>query len=607
MRCCRRASTLWLIAIWPWLLPAVVLGQGSDGTDNIVDTTTVAEKSVYSSPFELTLYPSVQELDVSGSSEVQNAIKSAILLSSSITTSFTSVSEVEALLHQVEYEENSEFGGEHSVPVSHVEFEILMTFSFNVSKNATLPSRYSLDNLIARAFSQPSSKSTFIAMLGLARDPMLNEVQDIKINLVENSTSPPAVSQGSSLSAIDVVLIVLSLLVFFGILYAIYHYHMSRSKLEKTRSSSIYTKETKSMVASSLDMKNNDGFLHFNQNSVTDHEEESTDIHADPELRGDTHIDYHEHTSGMMAIGGNITIAEAASFESSDERKSQLIVPSEEFLEMHDDSSSDEQGDMFESSSSSSDSSDDDSTSAASSSSSYSGNQESADHTSESPQLLGAKQPDYRRKPRVKLDDKLLSLPGGSAFELSDMNTASRSCDSAPPILEHDSGGSKITFAFRDEKSAESARSVSSSESETSSQRDDENSVSIHRRRQGGNGTIAISDSSNRLETAEQFNNNWLESKRKAEDDIEEGSTEDVFQVGIQRTAALDERQKRNSGATLRISEFLNSVQVVGSALETQSSAEHSSTELKSLYSNLDINSADLSLEQSMAESIVEI
>jgi hypothetical protein len=108
------------------------------------------------------------------------------------------------------------------------------------------------------------------------------------------------------------------------------------------------------------------------------------------------------------------------------------------------------------------------------------------------------------------------------------------------------------------------------------------------------------------LETAQQFHENWLESKRKALEDIEEGSVEDVFQIDVERTAALQDTQSKSSALTsTSVSEWMKSVRVVSSASETQSSVEHSSVEPRS-YTK-ENSSLDLSLEQSMAGSLVGV
>jgi hypothetical protein len=751
------------------MYPMLTVVIGGDG--NIPDTTIQVEESLSSSAFEMALYPTAQQLDVSGTWEFQHAITQAILLSSSITTSFTSVTEVEVLLRNIDFEEDYELEGRLSLPVSLVEFAILMTFSFTDSSNATLPSRNSLDNLIARAFSQPSRKSTFIIMLGLGRDPILNKVEDIEIYLVENSTTSATVeSHQRYLSTIDITLIILSVLVFVAILCVLFHYHRNWTKAEETLHSSVDVKKPNNTATCSLSDDNAIN-LYVNQLRTTEDEDEATDVHTNPDQRGDADVDLYYHSSDMITI--ERIEAETPSSESSVGSQSPVIVLATESQEMSYDSSSTEKSEMVESSSS--DSSDGDSVSAASSNSSnttdqlstdqtylsskllgavqpdygrnqdlnlsttsdqmitdqspmsskllgavqpdYGRNQDlnlsptsdqmSTDHTSVSSKplgaeqtdygrsqdlnlstagermrtdhtsffskllradqpdngknqdlnvltksyqmspdhttlskflgaqqpdngsetdsnfsttsyqmsanpnfipskLLGAEQPDYGRElesPRHMIDDRLSVLAEGSPFKLNDVNTISRSCDSAHPILEPYPERSMTTFTFRDEKSLTSNLfDNSTDESRHSSQRDDQNSVSTYRCRPGESSSFAISDSTSTSETSEQFRDNWLDSKRKAIEDTEEGSIDDIFQVGVKRTLGIDGR--RISGPSIRISEFLNSVQVVGSVSETP---EDSSIELQSLYSLKDNNSIDTSLEQSMAESIAEI
>ena len=101
------------------------------------------------------------------------------------------------------------------------------------------------------------------------------------------------------------------------------------------------------------------------------------------------------------------------------------------------------------------------------------------------------------------------------------------------------------------------------------------------------------------LGTTEEFHNSWLESRRQALEDIEEGSTDDVFQIGVVRDISLQENRAMSNIRSPSVSEWMKSVRVVNSASDIQSLAEQSHSK--------ENNSMDLSLEGSLAASLVEI
>jgi len=106
----------------------------------------------------------------------------------------------------------------------------------------------------------------------------------------------------------------------------------------------------------------------------------------------------------------------------------------------------------------------------------------------------------------------------------------------------------------------------------------------------------------------QEFGTSWLESKRKALEDIEEVNVEDVFRIDVERDISLEEnRTIRNTTTTKSaipsVSEWMKSIRVVGSASETLSSVEQSSIEPKESSQH----TIDLSLEGSLATSLVEV
>eukprot|EP00536_Pseudo-nitzschia_multiseries_P009881 jgi/Psemu1/325824/estExt_fgenesh1_pg.C_2870023 len=172
---------------------------------------------------------------------------------------------------------------------------------------------------------------------------------------------------------------------------------------------------------------------------------------------------------------------------------------------------------------------------------------------------------------------------------------------SAPAILEESVRQSKNECKI-DEKSIQSARSADSLESFElnenwnvncpNSSKSITNQVLL-------NGLVM-------LESTQEFHRNWLESKRKALEDIEEESVEDVFHVDVQRSGIFIEEAETMKGSwSNSVSEWMKSIRVINSASETQSSVENSSIEPKSTHGR-ESNSLDMSLEDSLAASTVE-
>ena len=108
------------------------------------------------------------------------------------------------------------------------------------------------------------------------------------------------------------------------------------------------------------------------------------------------------------------------------------------------------------------------------------------------------------------------------------------------------------------------------------------------------------------LGTTEEFHKSWLESQRRALEDIEEGSIDDVFQIDAQSNdspAGQNDVSKRSLSTP--VSEWMKLIRVVNSASETHSSIENSSIEPKVFHAK-DSYSVDLSLENSLAKSSVD-
>jgi len=109
------------------------------------------------------------------------------------------------------------------------------------------------------------------------------------------------------------------------------------------------------------------------------------------------------------------------------------------------------------------------------------------------------------------------------------------------------------------------------------------------------------------LEILEEFHNCWLESKRKALEDIEEGSVDDVFRIDFQQNidALVEKEATSNASSSTSVLEWMKLIRVVESASEAQSSCESSLISHGSLQER-EIYSTDFSLEDSLAKSLVD-
>jgi hypothetical protein len=573
------------------ILVIVLSSQGVQGTND-------AEKVVPSSPFQMVLYPTFEPLDMIASNKASHAIKTALLLSASVTTNFLNVEDFTVVLQNVQYQDKYESSSLissniTSIQASLLNFNVEMSFANDdddAESSPATPSRFALDNLIVRTFSQPSSKSSFIVSLGLARDPILKEVTDIEIHLADepDNQDQPENDDGSSLSNVDIILIVASVIIFIGIFCVICYFHNSEpSHVEEDRPTNA-SRETRKALSNGAQNE-------IQIDAVSSEELETNDTENGSPKAGDEQSSATEERRDLgpasMMPEHESNIIEGSSLESSIDDRTELGIPDAESSDVSYASSSEASSSDSSSSPSSSDSSSDSSTTTSS------GGQ---GNTSVASELLGAERPDYSG---ASVCSSTASSTSGLAARLLNLSGISASFDpfrssaSAPPILQavHDYDEESKSM---DDRSIKSARSASSESWDSIQQ---VTAKSRNRLKKHG-----YWNPSNMLETAQQFHENWLESKRKALEDIEEGSVEDVFQIDVERTAALQDTQSKSSALTsTSVSEWMKSVRVVSSASETQSSVEHSSVEPRS-YTK-ENSSLDLSLEQSMAGSLVGV
>ncbi|KAG7346499.1 hypothetical protein IV203_005567 [Nitzschia inconspicua] len=574
---------------------------------------------ISSSAFEMVLYPTLDPLDAIAANKVEHAIKTSLLLSTSITTNFLTVEDINVLLRRIEYKKvfeplNPLSNFFTNTSASTLEFTVETSFLINAeNEDARLPSKNALDNLIVRTFSQPSSKASFILTLGLARDPILNEVMDIQIDIVKELVAPPIIEDARTLSTIDVVLIIASVFIFLGIIAVIWYYHNSRTEGEQDRPTDACRAQKKTSEADKsnsiqIDTSNSKESIYIDTPSSSPKEENSKETELDLVTEETNHL----VPSDMMPFEENIV--EGSSLESSVDGQSGVLPTTESPDASYASSTASTTRHSNSAGSCSSSEGSDNSDSGSESSSSHSSSSVSEiedpiehptndkDGATAPSMLLGAEQPNYcdssvsSSSHAGNLTSRLLNLSSISTFDLTRRFNLYSSSSSAPAILEDvREDESSVDGRKLDDKSVFSARSASSESFDSGRQA---HSESYTRGKRG------YWIGSSFRDMAQQFHENWVESKRKALEDIEEGSVEDVFQIDVERAAAAEEDRSKASGKS-SVSEWMKNIQVVGSASETQSSLEHSSVEPSS-YTK-ENNSIDLSLEQSLATSLVEV
>jgi hypothetical protein len=577
---------------------------------------------VTSSPFDMRLAPITAELDIAVTSKVEHAIRTALFLSTSVTSNFESVFDINIVLQQVEWTRDNES--------ALFRFEVRANF-FKDDLEESPPSQFALDSLIARTFSQPSTKSSFITTLGISKESLLAGVDEVEIQLVDETLDHnPVTNKSKSLSSVDIILITASASILLCMLYCVYLHYKDRAGNEEQHLRNLrrsWKKQARATRPSSQGATNEGSADPVNKTSC-----QSDDSSEDGAVENDESLQ-DLATSKKLPVGliglhrSNIVVPleMAAVSSSSDTTGSPPISP---FSSMP-------------------------SSPAASSRSSTSSPCSSLPPSpiADSPStkyLLGAPPPNYpidsvsssSSSDLSPLTARLLRLPMMNSADASDRDPL-RSSNSAPGILMC------ATFSLRstedssskgDEKSVRSARSALSLRSarSTSSLRSARSASSLRSARSASSlrsarsaseiigisqpyletstsniTDLAVISEQSILNTTENFENNWEEAEQMALEDEEDGSVDDVFHIDVEAQDNVEDNQSRMSGLSA-VSEWLKSIRVVGDSSDTKtsdmshSSAEHSSVEPRSAQMK-DTNSVDCSLERSLAASIVEI
>jgi hypothetical protein len=577
---------IFLLFVLPWLFPNHAYGKVDTSVDE-ADLSKIEE--VTSSSFEMVLYPTPLKLDFTATDKVADIIKNLLSVSSSSSNIFSSFDTIEISIQSVKFMED--YKVEHDlmsaavkylpphVQASLVEFQI--TVGLNM-QNATssAPSQFTLDSLVVRTFSQPSTKSNFVDLIAQTMDPFLIEVKDIDMNLVEESSDEKApIGRFASVSRIDIILLIVSSLIFLGI-FSILRTHFFKDSHEDV---------------------SDEGS--FNGKNDTNPETVGDDIRVDgTESRASNNAE-----NGQIPLGEALlvvkNIVETGSRDSSIESQSQVV------LSVINESS------VMSLASSSSCNSTSGSSSSFSSASISSNSKNFCTSSEASIEILdasidsGSVESKSQHESRLVTDttdnlaSKLLSLSGSDVYAgRFRSNKGYSSTASAPAILEDMVGKWKNESAV-DKTSIKSTRSTAPPECLGLSKKRKSSGLFLHpflKNQFVMNGFIMLG-------TTEEFHSSWLESKRKALDDIEEGSVEDVFQIDIQRKGdEILSKETVNGEMSTPVSEWMKMIRVVKSASETQpSSSENTSVELRSFLERENC-SLDLSLEDSMAKSAVD-
>jgi hypothetical protein len=192
---------------------------------------------ITSSKLRMELLPTYERLGVSSVSEVELAIKSVLLLSTSGASNFQSVFDIDVVLQKIEWALLNETRED---PSTILQFEVHMAF---FKDEITVPSKYALDSLITRTFSRPSTKSTFLTTLDLSKDTNLASIDNVEVELVaEPSYAEDTRNKNSGImSDLDIILITTSVFMFLGVIYIIRMYITDKVNFGEEQQTRSYT------------------------------------------------------------------------------------------------------------------------------------------------------------------------------------------------------------------------------------------------------------------------------------------------------------------------------------------------------------------------------
>jgi hypothetical protein len=543
---------------------------------------------VTSSSFEMIILPTLEELDAGATSKLKAAMKSKLFSEALSSTALSSVFDMDIGLQQIDWTTSQDSIELKSLGSASTELQFIVLATLFKNDNGDFPSLYALDSHIVQTFSQPSSKSSFLSMLVSSNEPLLSQVTDIQIGLIDSSppTSAPAPPHdeqetgSKSLSSLDIILIVASTAIFLGIVYMIYQHHKDRADMEERQARSWNNRDPRTFPTPRrrggrrlVEQENRVSASVLKCNIEVYGGDELFDEEAQaPSTPSTTNSPKEDPDPGSPPLFRKLKFT-------TDNIEAMPSPPVSPFSTMPSASSHGTQG-------------------------------------TGSPHRLGAPKSMYTTENASlspssapsPLSPRLSNLPNMAPDDVDNFFKVSypRSVKSAPVFSRVQSSDSSARAQIGETHPS----SMISSSSESSS-----SSASV---RFGGSASgkstksVASADvSSTGTDTAE-FDDNWFKAKAAEleEEEDDQDSLEEVFQADAENNVFrdIDDNQSKVSGQSV-VTEWVKSIPVVQSQTSestNSTAAEHSSDEPKSAEIS-EHGSVDNSLERSLATSCVEV
>lgn len=555
---------------------------------------------VTSSVFDMILTPVQNDLDASVGKQVESSIKFSLFQSMSIISDFQSVFDIDIVLQKVDWSETD--------LSTTVQFKVHATFFYEDFQSSTFPpSQFALDSIIARTFSQPSTKSGFIVQLGQSKEPSLGSIRDISIQLAQDNgdSQPPSDPIIRPLSTLDIVLISASATSFLGIIGVLCIQHQERdtpkvrhrlntgNRAIEDGSNPSNQATPKRFIPSNIEHADS---LCSDDHKGLDDIADDSDTTATPPTEGPNGEDCREQDCSSVDFSSDNYSSDWTGYE--EDVGSPPLSP---FSSVSSDSSEHSQG-----------------------------NQRTLIPSLPVPKkyvtacLLGAPPPNYTKVHPSLIDSTNISPLTAQLLGLPEMNADCRNRNKSP-FRTSSSAPGKFMSSSECQSLVSSTDQSTSRASEKSARSDNLTSTMLRLLNQKNMIQVSLSQSSSNITDlaviSEQsilatgdtsdFQNTWEVADNFPEENEEDSSDEDVFHIGMDQKSNEDNSHCRMSGISA-VSDWIKSVRVVGGSAGTKisdmsnSSAEHSSVEPKSMQMK-EINSTDCSLERSLAASIVEV
>lgn len=187
---------------------------------------------VASSPFQMTLRPTPSQLGFAALQVVQDAIRLALLNQNS-----SQYLNAQVVIEQVQF---LTFNGTALPPASSVQFYVLGTTAIT---DTSVNPEIGLDALIQSTFANTVGQNQFLTFLHSESNTVLSNVTQVSVLALTNPPPSAVVSSASTrkLSTLDIVLVVISALIFLGIAWMVIQHHCDRGYIENLRLRTINT------------------------------------------------------------------------------------------------------------------------------------------------------------------------------------------------------------------------------------------------------------------------------------------------------------------------------------------------------------------------------